>query len=237
MESTNENSDSNSKENETPTEDIVSDEKVEAQEKSETEVKSDTASEKKIETEPEISAPPAKTKDRAKKLNNKMRDISIDKVVINIGVGEAGDKLIRAQKVIELVTHHKPIQTISRTTNRDLGIRKGMPIGCKVTLRRADALQFLKDAFWVKENRIPGYSFDLEGNFSFGIPDYTDFPNMRYDPEIGIFGMDISVKMKRFGYHISERKQKRRKIPTFSRISPKEVKQFVKSRFEVEVIE
>ena len=233
MESTNNNSNSDPKEIEPPAEELEPTDVTEAGTTAETKAEF----ENKIETETKTTTKPVKTKDRTKKLNNKMREISIDKVVINIGVGEAGDKLIRAQKVIELVTHHKPIQTISRTTNRDLGIRKGMPIGCKVTLRRADAEQFLKDAFWVKENRMPGYSFDLEGNFSFGIPDYTDFPNMKYDPEIGIFGMDISVKMKRYGYHISKRKLNRRKIPTFNRISAKEVKQFVKSRFEVEVIE
>lgn len=166
-----------------------------------------------------------------------IRNIRIDKVVINIGVGEAGDKLIKAEKVLELLTHCKPVRTISHTTNRDLGIRKLMPIGCKVTLRKGPAEQFLKDAFWVKDNRITGYSFDQEGNFSLGIPDYTDFKDMKYDPEIGIFGMDISVTMKRQGYRISKRKVKRRKIPMRNKISTDEVKNFVKSKFKVEVIE
>ena len=112
-----------------------------------------------------------------------------------------------------------------------------MPIGCKVTLRKDPAEQFLKDALWVKENRITGYSFDKEGNFSFGIPDYTDFSGMKYDPEIGIFGMDISVTMKRRGYRISKRKLNRRKVPNKNRITPKDVKEFVKSRFNVEVVE
>jgi large subunit ribosomal protein L5 len=84
---------------------------------------------------------------------------------------------------------------------------------------------------------MPGYSFDQEGNFSFGIPDYTEFRDMKYDPEIGIFGMDISVTMKRPGYRVAIRKIKRKKIPKKFRITPKEVKQFVKTRFNVEVIE
>ena len=166
-----------------------------------------------------------------------MRKISIDKVVINIGVGEAGDKLIKAEKVINLLTHQKSIQTISTTTNRDFGIRKQMPIGVKVTLRGAKAETFLKEAFWVKDNRITGYSFDQEGNFSFGIPDYTEFRDKKYDPEIGIFGMDISVKMTRPGFRIAKRKYHRRKIPKKIRITPKEVKEFMKKRFNIEVIE
>ena len=187
-------------------------------------------------TEQPTEKPPKQTTPKSKK-KNLMEEIRIDKVVVNIGVGEAGDKLIRAEKVLELLTHRKPVRTISRTTNRDLGIRKMMPIGCKVTLRKEPAEQFLKDALWVKENRITGYSFDQEGNFSFGIPDYTDFSGMKYDPEIGIFGMDISVTMKRKGYRISKRKMNRRKVPNKNRISSNDVKEFVKSRFNVEVVE
>jgi large subunit ribosomal protein L5 len=171
------------------------------------------------------------------KADNSMKNIIIEKVVVNIGVGEAGDKLIKAQKVIELLTQRKAVQTISQTTNRDFGIRKQMPIGCKVTLRGEPAEKFLERAFWVKDNRIPGYSFDLEGNFSFGIPDYTEFENMKYDPEIGIFGMDISVKMKRPGYRIARRRLLKRQIPKRNRITRDEVKKYIRSKFKIEVIE
>jgi large subunit ribosomal protein L5 len=205
---------------------------LEVKEKTEVNISALTSSFTKESTEP--TQPTTKPLDESK---TTLRDISIDKVVINIGVGEAGDKLIKAEKVIELLTHRKSIQTLSNTTNRDFGIRKKMPIGCKVTLRRKEAEEFLNEAFWVKDNRITGYSFDQNGNFSFGIPDYTEFRNMKYDPEIGIFGMDISVTMKRLGFRISKRKLNRRKIPNRNRIKPEEVKAYVKSRFNVEVIE
>jgi large subunit ribosomal protein L5 len=168
---------------------------------------------------------------------NKMREIKIDKVVINIGVGEAGEKLIKAESVIKLITNRKPVRTISRTVNKDLGVRKGMPIGCKVTLRGESAEKFLKDSFWVKDNRIAGYSFDPEGNFSFGIPDYTDLPNMKYDPKIGIFGMDISVSIKRAGYRVALRKHAKKSIPENHRITHSEGIEFVKTKFGVEVVE
>jgi large subunit ribosomal protein L5 len=166
-----------------------------------------------------------------------MRDIIIDKVVINIGVGEAAEKLIKAENVITLITDRKPVRTISRTVNKDLGVRKGMPIGCKVTLRGEGAEKFLKNAFWVKDNRIAGYSFDREGNFSFGVPDYTDLPNMKYDPNIGIFGMDISVSLRRSGYRIAIRKHARKSIPYKHRITHSEGIEFVKTKFGVEVVE
>lgn len=167
---------------------------------------------------------------------NSMREISIEKVVINIGVGEAGEKLQRAEKVIRLLTEREPVRTISRTTNRDFGIRKQMPIGTKVTLRKKEAEIFLERAFWVKQNKIANYSFDLLGNFSFGLSDHTDFKGMKYDPEIGIFGMDISVALKRHGFRISRRKAESRKIPTRQRITRQEAYDFLKRKFDVEVV-
>ncbi len=75
-----------------------------------------------------------------------MRQPRVEKVVVNIGVGEAGERLVKAQKVLEMVTKQKPVITIAKVTNRDLGVREGMPIGCKVTLRGERAETFLKKA-------------------------------------------------------------------------------------------
>ncbi|MEA3558263.1 MAG: 50S ribosomal protein L5 [Candidatus Thermoplasmatota archaeon] len=168
---------------------------------------------------------------------NPMRDIRIDKVVLNIGVGEAGEKLSRAQKVIELLTMKNSTQTISTFTNKDLGIREGMPIGCKITLRNDEAPEFLKKAFWVKENKIMNYSFDREGNFSFGISDYTDFKGMKYSPDIGIFGLDISVVLTRAGKRVKLRKRSPGKIPHSHRIVRTEAMKWVAKTFDVEVLE
>ena len=169
--------------------------------------------------------------------SGKMRIIHVQKAVINIGVGEAGDKLIKAEKVLGMLTNRTPVRTLSRTHNRDLGTRKGMPIGTKVTLRGKEAEEFITRAFWVRENRIAGYSFDPEGNFSFGIPDYTDFEGMRYDPEIGIIGMDVCVTLARPGKRVAMRRISSRKLPKSQRISSDEGATFVKNKFKVEVIE
>ncbi len=167
---------------------------------------------------------------------NPMRRIEVEKVVVNIGVGEGGEKLVKAQKVLELVTKRKSVQTISKTTNRDLGIRKGMPIGAKVTLRAKEALEFLKVALDVKDNRLQLWSFDKEGNFSFGIPDYTDLPGQKYSPEIGIFGMDVCVTLRRPGARVAKRLRERTRIPTSHRISQEEAMKFVSDKFNVEVV-
>ncbi len=168
---------------------------------------------------------------------NAMREIRIDKVVVNIGVGEAGERLVKAQKVLEMVTGHKSVQTSSRTINRDFGIRKGMPLGCKVTLRGDDATEFLKKALPIREMRVPVYSFDKEGNMSFGISDYTDFEGMKYDPDIGIYGMDINVVLRRAGNRITKRALLRRSIPKQHRVQRDEAIQYMKDNFNVKVIE
>ncbi len=180
---------------------------------------------------------PAEEKKEPEVKENPMREIRVAKVVVNVGVGEAGERLLRADKMLQMLTGQKPVHTVSKTTNKDLGIRKGMEIGTKVTLRGKKAEEFLERAFWVMQNKIMAYSFDPEGNFSFGISDHTSFKGVKYDPEIGVFGMDISaVLRRRGGARVAERRMLRRKIPKKHRITREEGIEFVKKRFNVEVI-
>jgi large subunit ribosomal protein L5 len=167
---------------------------------------------------------------------NPMRLPFVEKLVVNIGVGEGGEKLVKATKVLEMLTKHKPVKTISKTTNRDWGIKVGMPIGCKVTLRGGDAGEFLKKAFWITQNKISVYSFDREGNFSIGVKDYTDFQGMKYDPDIGIFGMDISVTMRRSGSRVATRRRRPAPVPRVHRLTARESMAFLKDNFAVEVV-
>lgn len=168
---------------------------------------------------------------------NSMRELHIEKVTVNIGVGEAGERLSKAQKVLKAVTGQTPVQTISKAVNRDLGIRIGMPLGCKVTLRGDLAEDFLRRALSIREQRVYEYSFDKEGNMSFGISDYTDFDGMKYDPDIGIFGMDVNVVLRRKGNRISTRALLKRKAPKSHRVDRSEAIEFMKEKYEVEVVE
>jgi large subunit ribosomal protein L5 len=160
----------------------------------------------------------------------------IGKITINIGVGEAGERLNKAQSVLTSLTGHKTVQTLSKTTSKDWSLRKRMPIGCKVTLRGKDAEDFLIKALKTRENKMADYSFDDEGNLSFGIPDHTLFEDQKYDPNIGIFGMDINITMQKQGYRIKYRRIKRRKIPHRHRVKREETMEFISEKFNVEVI-
>ncbi len=170
------------------------------------------------------------------KENNPMRRIRIEKVVVNIGVGEGGEKLRKAMTLLERLTGCKPAYTRAKVTNRDFGIRKGLPIGCKVTLRGKNAEEFLKKALEVVDFKLPEEVFDKYGNFSFGIADYTLFKGVKYDPEIGIFGMDVCVSFERPGYRIKRRRRARRKVPEKHRTTKEEVIQFMKEKFGLEVM-
>ena len=166
-----------------------------------------------------------------------MKQPKIGKVVVNIGVGEAGERLNKALKVLDMITHQKPVVTTAKVTNRDLGVRFGMPIGCKVTMRGEKAQAFLRKALSIRDNRVAIYSFDKEGNLSFGLPDYTDFEGMRYDPEIGIFGMDVNVVFMRPGFRVAKRRIMTRKIPHEHRMTREEAISFMKEQYKVEVVE
>jgi len=191
---------------------------------------------KKVEAKRNV---PKKIKAKSKMDPEKKKELfapSVDKVTINIGVGEAGERLKKAEKVIQSITNQKPIETLSRTTSKDWGLRKMMPIGCKVTLRGENAENFIKEALATRENKMADYSFDDEGNLSFGIPDHTLFKSQKYDPNIGIFGMDISITMKKHGYRIKKRRIARRRVPHKHRVNREETMKFFSERFNMEVI-
>ena len=172
-----------------------------------------------------------------KKMKNPMREVLLDKVVINISVGEGGEKLRKAEKVIEILTKRKPVHLKAKKTIRDFGIRKGLPIALKVTLRGKEAEDFLRRALWVKGFKVPNYSFDSQGNLNFGISDYTEFEGVKYDPDIGIFGMDVNVVFKRRGYRVERRRIKRAKLPEKHRVSREEAMNFMRERFNLEILE
>lgn len=170
-----------------------------------------------------------------KQKNNPMKNPRIEKVVVNIGVGESGEKLANAEELLQRLTERKPCRTVSRHKIPSWNLKKREAIGCKVTLRNKSAEEFLKRAFHANDNKLLERNFDNLGNFSFGIKEYIDFPNIKYDPEIGIFGMDISVSLERPGFRIKRRKIKRSKIPTKVLIRKDEAIEFVKNKFKVEV--
>jgi large subunit ribosomal protein L5 len=168
------------------------------------------------------------------KVENPMKEISLFKVVINIGVGKSGEPLERAKNALNELTGHTPSVRGAKKSVRDFNIHKGEPIGTMVTLRRNDAMDFLKRIMEAKKNTIKSSSFDNNGNLSLGIHEHIDIPGTKYNPDIGIFGMDICSSLTRPGYRIS-RKRNPSKIGGRHKISKDEAISFFKNTFGVSV--
>jgi len=165
---------------------------------------------------------------------NPMREIRLEKVTINIGAGEAGAKLEMAKKLLEKLSGIKIV--VTKTHKRStFGVAKNRPIGVKVTLRGEKAKAFLINAFKANENRLKPEQFDSSGNFSLGIKEYIDLPGIKYDPEIGIMGMDVCVTLTRRGYRISKRVIRPKKVGKAHRITPEEAKEWVQKEFSVKI--
>jgi len=164
-----------------------------------------------------------------------MREIHIDKVVVHMGVGESGEKLVKAENIMKTITKQTPIRTIAKMTQPAFSIRKGAPIGCKVTLRGQPAEDFLKTALNIVNKTVFESQFDKSGNFSFGIEEHTDFPGMSYDPQIGIFGMDVNVVLERNGIRITRRRMQQKKLPEKQRVKKEDAIAFLKKEYAAEV--
>lgn len=158
------------------------------------------------------------------------------KVTVNISVGKSGEPLEKASKVLEQLTGQRPIKRKAKKTIRDFGIRKNEPIACLVTLRKEKAAEFLTKALQAVDNKISKDCFDRNGNLSFGIKEHIEIPGTKYVPELGIFGMDISVSLGRAGYRVKERRQTKSKIGRSHLLTPEEAIVFVKDTLAVEIV-
>jgi large subunit ribosomal protein L5 len=168
---------------------------------------------------------------------NIMLEPRIDKVVVHVGVGESGQRLVNAETIMKTITKQQPVRSMAKKTLPTFNIKKKEPIGAKLTLRGKAAEDFLVLALKAAGNSLRMSQFDQQGNFSFGIEEHTDFPGMRYDPEIGIFGMDVSVALKRAGYRIARRRVAKKKLPRRQRLGQDDTVEFIKKKFGVEVLE
>ena len=171
----------------------------------------------------------------AQEIQNVMKEIKLEKVVLNMGLGKSGDAVEIAKKALGQISGKKVNERPARKAHRDWGVRKGEPIGAAVTIRSNEGKELLKRLFEAKGNRINGHSFDNMGNLSFGILEHIDIPGIKYDPKIGILGLDITVRLTRPGFSISTRSKHKASIGKNHMITPDEAKEYLTKEFGVSV--
>lgn len=158
---------------------------------------------------------------------NHMRDIRVEKVTLNIGAGKSEETLKKGLKLLQKLSPQTPVKTLARKRIPAWGLRPGLAIGCKVTVRK-DAQAFLKRLLVARENALPASVFDDQGNFSFGIPEYIDIEGIEYDPELKIMGLEVAVTLTRPGFRVKNRKIRSQKIGKRHRISKDDAVTFMK---------
>lgn len=164
---------------------------------------------------------------------NPMQRPRIEKVVVNISTGQSGEPLQRATQILEQLTGKKPCQRKAKKSIRDWGVRKNEPIACIVTLRGQRSVEFLRKAFDAVSNRLSTSNFDVYGNFSFGIREHIEIPGVRYDPALGIVGMDVCVTMEMPGYRVKRRHRVKAKVGKNQKTTPESVIDYVKETFGI----
>jgi len=171
------------------------------------------------------------------KWSNPMKKPYLEKLVLNIGAGTGGEELERAATVLETISGREPKKTLSSTNVKEFDIRKGRPIGVKVTVRGTKAEDLLKRLLIVQNNRMKRSSFDDYGNFGFGIEEHISIPGVEYDNIIGIWGLDVIGRIVRPGMRVKYRRVHRAKIPEDHYVSKEEAQYFLEKFFDVNLVE
>lgn len=166
---------------------------------------------------------------------NPMKSIRVEKITLNIGAGKDQSKLERGIALLNTITSATPIKTVTNKRIQEWGLRPGLPIGCKLTLRKDRAAKLLPRLFHAVDNKLKESQFDNNGNIAFGVREYIDVQGVKYDPKIGIMGLEVCITLERPGYRIKRRRLLPRKIPPRHRISKHEAMDFMIKNFNVNV--
>jgi large subunit ribosomal protein L5 len=160
----------------------------------------------------------------------------IEKVVVNLNIGKSGEPLEKATRVLEEISGQTPYKAKAKKSIRDWGIRQGEPIACVVTLRREKGIDFLKKVLPVVDNKLSARSFDEIGNFAFGLKEHIDIQGVKYDPDIGIFGMDVCVSVNRPGQRVKTRRKQTKYVGKKHLLTPEESIEYVRQTLGAEIV-
>ena len=168
---------------------------------------------------------------------SQMKTIRVEKVTLNIGAGKDQSRLEKGLVLLKYIGDATPVKTITKKRIQEWGLRSGLAIGCKLTLRKTRAVKILPRLLEAVNNKLTGKQFDENGNIAFGIPEYIEIPGVKYDPKIGIMGLQVCVTLERPGFRIKKRRLLARRIPPKHRITRNDAVKFMTSNFKIDMEE
>ncbi len=164
---------------------------------------------------------------------NAMKEIRIEKLTLNIGAGKDQKLLEKGIKLLKNFTGIAPVKTVTSKRIPTWGLRPGLPVGCKLTIRNEKAVEIAKKLLEAKENILDENNFDKDGNVAFGVHEYIDIPGLEYDPEVGIIGLQACITLERRGYRVKKRRLNRTGVGVKHKITAEEAIGFMKEKFNV----
>jgi large subunit ribosomal protein L5 len=163
---------------------------------------------------------------------NKMREIKLEKVVLN--VGGVAEKLDKGEILLKTVSGKKPVRVKATKRIPTWNVRPGLEVGVKVTLRGKDALNMVKRLLPAIDNSLK--EKQIQSNcFSFGIHEYIEIPGIEYIREVGIMGFEVTVVFSRDGKAVERKKVKRGKSRRLT-VSREEIENYLVSNFKTEIL-
>jgi len=165
-------------------------------------------------------------------VENPMKKIRIERVVISAGGIEK--ELEKSKKLLEIIAGRKSQVIISQKRIPDFGVKPGLEVGVRITLRGNSAVELLRRLLGAIDNKLKAKQM-ADNHFSFGIEEYIEIPGMEYQRDIGIKGLNVTVVFARPGLRVLRKKIKQGHVPKRQRITKQEIINFMEDNFKTKI--
>jgi large subunit ribosomal protein L5 len=160
-----------------------------------------------------------------------MREVMIDKLVISIGTSSDEKRQANAKQLLTIMTGRKPTDALAKRRIPTFNISKNSKIGTFVTIRGRNSLELIKKLLEAVNNRIKESSV-TNNTVNFGVREYIDIRGVKYDPKIGMMGMNVNIVFNRKGSRVAERRRARSMVArSHKRVTREEIGEYLKKEF------